>query len=70
MESLSTRLRRLRVDAGLTQQRLAELAGVSVMTVSHTERGREPSSATVAAFARVLGVPASTLHYGDQQVSP
>src|SRR3954469_19552127 len=39
MSALGTLLRRLREESGLTQEELAERAGVSARTVSDTERG-------------------------------
>lgn len=50
------RLRRLREDAGLTQEQLAERAGISVKAISALERGRRqrPYPHTVQALAEAL----------------
>jgi len=51
-------LRRLRSDAGLTQEQLAEGAGLSVRAISDLERGvnRYPYRATVESLTRALGL--------------
>jgi transcriptional regulator with XRE-family HTH domain len=58
---LATSLRRLRHEAGWSQEELARRAGLSVRTVSDLERGIHPVArrSTVAALARVLPGPAS-----------
>ncbi len=51
------RLRELRVQAGLTQEQLADKAGVKRDAVARWERGaREPSWSNVIALADALGV--------------
>lgn len=51
------RLKELRVQAGLTQDGLAERAELSKAGVADLEQGRrEPSWATVLALAKALGV--------------
>jgi transcriptional regulator with XRE-family HTH domain len=51
------RLRTLRAEAGLTQEQLAERAGVKRDAVARWERGnREPSWSNVIALADALGV--------------
>lgn len=51
-----------RGELGLTQQQLADRAGVNIDTVSDLERGRLQSrTATVAAIARALGLDAAEL---------
>src|SRR5207302_8215707 len=54
-------LRRLRAAAGLTQEELAERAGLTAAGVSALERGhrRRPHPHTVRALARALGVASS-----------
>ena len=53
---LDNRLRRLRKGRGLTQQELAELAGVSRQTVASVEAGRSaPSTSLGLQLAHVLG---------------
>jgi transcriptional regulator with XRE-family HTH domain len=55
-ESFGARLRRLRKDAGLTQQELAERAGLSLNAVNGLERGvrRHPYPHTVRSLAEGL----------------
>ncbi|HYT92782.1 MAG TPA: helix-turn-helix transcriptional regulator [Gemmataceae bacterium] len=51
------RLKELREAAGLTQQQLAQRAGLHKLSVAKLEQGlREPSWATVQALAAALGV--------------
>ena len=53
-----TRLRELRVAAGLTQAELAERAGVSVNFISLVERGlKSPTLSTMERLAAALKVP-------------
>lgn len=56
-KELGKRIRRLRNERGLTQERLAEAANLSVDTVRRLERGRfSPSFATLRKISRGLGV--------------
>ena len=55
------KLRELRIDRGLSQRRLSELAGVSNTTVWHIERGGGARPATLKKLADVLGGRASDL---------
>jgi predicted ATPase/DNA-binding XRE family transcriptional regulator len=53
-------LRRLRAEAGLSQEELAERAGLSVRGLRYLERGlRHPHRNTVTRLAEALGVPAT-----------
>ena len=55
--SLGTKIRDLRESLGLTQARLAELAGVTPGMIGQLEKGRaRPSLDTVELLARALGV--------------
>ena len=58
-EGFGARLRRLREAAGLTQEQLAERAGLSAKAVSALERGerRRPYPHTLEALARALALP-------------
>ena len=51
------RLRELRIDAGITQERLASQAGVAIATVRKIETGVvvEPGYFTVMALIEALG---------------
>src|SRR6185312_13277334 len=55
-QSLGSHLRRLRLRAGLSQEALAERAGVGVATVASLEEGRRrrPYPSTMAALADAL----------------
>jgi transcriptional regulator with XRE-family HTH domain len=52
MESLGDRVRRLRTELGLSQQQLARKAGVSQITISDVERGRNSGRRSMLALAR------------------
>jgi transcriptional regulator with XRE-family HTH domain len=55
-------LRRIRVERGISQERLALEANVDRSYVGRLERGREnPTLAILERLARVLGVPATEL---------
>jgi len=54
-------LRELRLDHGLSQRRLSELAGVSSTTVWHIERGAAARPDTIKKIADVFGIRASEL---------
>lgn len=52
---IGPRLAKLRTDAKLTQQRVAELAGLCVSTISNVECGRlDPRNSTVEAIERAI----------------
>jgi transcriptional regulator with XRE-family HTH domain len=54
------RLKELRQQAGLTQQGLSDLAGLSKGGIADLEQGRrEPTWASVVALSRALGVECS-----------
>ena len=56
------RIKAARLNAGITQERLAELAGVCVRTVHNNETGlRQPTRATLRVLADALGVEVSDL---------
>lgn len=58
-------VRKLRLQRGWSQERLAELAGVSVRTIQRLERGGGMSLETVSALAAVFEVDRSTLTPGE-----
>jgi transcriptional regulator with XRE-family HTH domain len=55
MPQLSSMLRTLRVQAGLTQVRLAELLHASQSTISHVERGGVTTSDVVEEWVKACG---------------
>ena len=56
--AVTTRLRELRGERGLTQEGLAELAGVSRQTINSIETGRfEPSLGLALVLARLFNTP-------------
>ena len=75
-EELGRRFKDLRVSAALTQQQLAQRAGVSAGTVSNFERGRDISIESLVSMMRALGVlsrldmlfPEEMLRPSDQQL--
>jgi DNA-binding XRE family transcriptional regulator len=53
----ASRLRRLRLKAGLTIERVADAVGLSYVTLHHYEVGRRsPNARTALAIARFYGV--------------
>ncbi|MBK6879842.1 MAG: helix-turn-helix transcriptional regulator [Elusimicrobia bacterium] len=56
--SLSESLKRLRKAHGLTQQKLAQEAGVSLIVVTKVEQGftKDPAMSSLVKIADVLGV--------------
>lgn len=55
-------LRQVRLQAGMTQEDLAERAGVSVRFISFLETGRrQPSLSALAALSDGVGLPMSEL---------
>jgi transcriptional regulator with XRE-family HTH domain len=63
------RLKELREQAGLTQQALADVAGLSKACVADLEQGRrEPSWATVVALAQALGKDCRAFLVAPEQV--
>lgn len=64
LPAFALRLRELRHGAGLTQDVLAERAGLSVTMIQNLERpsdGGNPRLTTLWALAGALGVPVSSL---------
>jgi transcriptional regulator with XRE-family HTH domain len=61
-EPVGPMVRRLRLGADLTLERLAELSGISDRALSDIERGvaRGPQRRTVLALAQALDLPVET----------
>lgn len=66
---IATVLRRLRVEAGMTQQELAVAAGLSVSVVSQIEQGvnTDPRMNTLKALAKALSVSLDVLTADDTE---
>ena len=61
-DNFGVRLKKLRKKAGLTQEELAEKAGVSNITISQWENGiYAPTMTRIKALAQALNVPESDL---------
>ena len=67
MPHTPTPLERLRRRAGLSQARLAELAGVSRHTVLRIERGDLPRVRTAQALARSLNASLGDIIHNDDE---
>ncbi len=67
---MENRLEDLRAQKGLTQQDLADLAGVSRQTIISLERGRYNPSITLAfRLARLFGVTVEQLFiYSEEKI--
>ncbi len=66
MESLGSRLRRLRVQRGLDASEIAKQVGVSVSTYRDWEGGRQIRGEPYAKLADVFGVSLSQILLGGQ----
>lgn len=65
LEAFAANVRRIRAEKGLTQERLAEQAGLGLSDNAKIETvRRDPGVKVVAKIARGLGVPASELLKG------
>ncbi len=68
--ALGEAVRQLREKRGITQERLAQDAGVTTGTVSLVERGRSnPAWGTVKALASGLGVSVAELATAEERAS-
>jgi transcriptional regulator with XRE-family HTH domain/tetratricopeptide (TPR) repeat protein len=59
MDGFAQQLRRHRLDRQMSQEELAQLAGLSVRSVGQLERGRSPRPATVDQLAQALALQGS-----------
>lgn len=64
--SSGARVAKYRISKGFTQEKLAQLSGISVYHISRLETGREknPTGDTVSAIAKALSVSPAELQYG------
>ena len=66
-ETFGQRLQRLRSEAGLTQQQVADKAGVPLQTLRNWEHDRrEPLVGAAFKLARALGVDCTALEVSDK----
>lgn len=65
---MSSDFRVLRIEAGLTQAQLAELAGVSIRTVRTADCWGEPGQRTAQAIKSALGRRLSGRFWADDSV--
>ncbi|MFI0431451.1 helix-turn-helix domain-containing protein [Mariniflexile sp. HMF6888] len=56
-----SRLKKIREELNITQEELAEKAGVSIRTIQRIEAGTEPKGYTLKSLAKALGVEEKTL---------
>jgi len=65
LEAFAANVRRLRKERGLTQERLAEQAGLHMTDIARIEtQGRDPGVKVIVRIARGLGVPTAELFRG------
>ncbi len=70
-QTFGQRLKELREAASLTQQQLAEKAGLNQFGIAKLEQGvRSPAWETVQALARALGVSCSAFETDAGQAEP
>ena len=70
LSAFGNRLRSLRNKAGLSQEEIADKAGIHVTYLSGVERGlRNPSIRNVRRLALALGVPTKSLFNFDEPSS-
>lgn len=65
--ALKDRIHSRRLALGLSQQQLADKAGVSQVTIQHLESGRNATSKKLLEIARALGVTAEWLDSGKEK---
>lgn len=63
-KEFSERLKYIRQEKGLSQKRLAELTGVSTITIQQYESGKLPKSIHLAALSKSLGCTTDWLLFG------
>jgi transcriptional regulator with XRE-family HTH domain len=68
-DALSDRIREAREDAGLTQEQIAPLLGVTLATVSRYERGIGKRGISVAMLARIAQVTGKPLSFFLSEVA-
>lgn len=66
VKEIGTRLKQLRTDANVTQEALAEMMGVSVMTIRRVENGEGLHIRNILAFSESLGLTLGEVFDMDQ----
>lgn len=69
-EKLSQRIRQLRIKLGYSQEQLAKAVGVSDVTISKWEGGRDPNSKHIPMLAKALRCSEIELLHGIANVEP
>jgi transcriptional regulator with XRE-family HTH domain len=66
---LAKNIRRIRLEKGLSQEKLARLANIALNTLTKIESGlsKEPTIKTIAKIADALGVPLDELVKGKNR---
>lgn len=65
LEALGKRIAKVRKEKGITQERIAERTGFTVISIGYIEQGRRsPRIATLHKIAAALGVPIAELFKG------
>lgn len=68
---IATVVREKRKAKGLTQEELAEMAGVSSSYIGQVERGElTPSISVIAVLIDILGIDANTLFFEESEDAP
>ena len=69
-KQLGKRIKQLRKQAGLTQEKLAELIGIETGSLSGIESGRNfPSMITIEKISQILGIEMKMLFEFDRLLS-
>lgn len=67
METIGDRLQKLRTGKGLTVSEMAEIIGVSRISVGNWERGdKQPRINNLKAYANYFNVPIDWIRYGNE----
>ena len=67
MSIIGDRIKRYRIERGITQEQLGELIGVTTQAVSRWERGGTPDAELLPSLSRVLGVSIDALFGQEEQ---
>ena len=67
MSIIGERIKKYRVERGITQEQLGELIGVTTQAVSRWERGGTPDAELLPSLSQVLGVSIDSLFGQEEQ---